>query len=47
MPQVLVHTAAYDERLIPGALAAGACGYVLKGDLAELIAAIRAAPQGR
>jgi two-component system, NarL family, response regulator LiaR len=47
MPQVLVHTAGYDERLIPQALAAGACGYVLKGELAELLAAIRAARQGR
>jgi DNA-binding NarL/FixJ family response regulator len=45
MPQVLVHTAAYDERLIPEALAAGACGYVFKGDMVELLGAIRAAPQ--
>ncbi|HEV2461184.1 MAG TPA: response regulator transcription factor [Ktedonobacterales bacterium] len=43
MPQVLVHTADYDERVIPKALAAGACGYVLKGELAELLAAIRTA----
>jgi DNA-binding NarL/FixJ family response regulator len=47
VPQVLVHTAAYDERLIPEALGAGACGYVVKGELAELLAAIRAARQGR
>lgn len=45
-PQVLVHTADYDERLISEALAAGACGYVLKqGEVAELLAAIRAASQ--
>jgi len=44
VPQVLVHTADFDERLIPEALAAGACGYVLKqGELAELLAAMRAA----
>ena len=42
-PQVLVHTAEYDERLIPEAIAAGACGYVLKGELAELLEAIRTA----
>lgn len=45
-PQVLIHTADYDEHLISGALAAGACGYVLKqGEVAELLAAIRAASQ--
>jgi DNA-binding NarL/FixJ family response regulator len=45
VPRVLVHTAVYDERLVPEALAAGAWGYVLKeGDLAQLVAAIRAAP---
>ena len=44
VPQVVVHTADYDTRLVPEALAAGAWGYVLKqGELAELIAAIRAA----
>ena len=44
MPQVVVHTAEYDARLVPEALAAGACGYVLKGGgLAGLVAAIRAA----
>jgi DNA-binding NarL/FixJ family response regulator len=44
LPQVLVLTAFYDEELIPEALAAGACGYVLKhGELEELFAAIRAA----
>ena len=43
VPKVLIHTAAYDERLIPEALAAGACGYVLKGDLTELLGAIRTA----
>jgi DNA-binding NarL/FixJ family response regulator len=47
VPTVLLHTATYDERLIPEALAAGACGYVLKGELAELVAAIRAAGQER
>jgi DNA-binding NarL/FixJ family response regulator len=41
---VLVLTAFYDERLIPEALAAGACGYVLKNvNTVELTAAIRAA----
>jgi DNA-binding NarL/FixJ family response regulator len=44
VPQVLVLTAFYDERLIPEALAAGAVGYVLKQvSTAELTAAIRAA----
>ena len=43
VPRVLAHTVDYDARLVPEALAAGACGYVLKGDLAELVAAIRAA----
>ena len=44
VPQVVVHTADYDARLVPEALAAGAWGYVPKqGELAELIAAIRAA----
>jgi DNA-binding NarL/FixJ family response regulator len=44
VPQVLVHTAEYDARLVPEALAAGACGYVLKrGEFAQLVAAIRAA----
>ena len=44
VPQVLVHTADYDERLIQEALAAGACGYVLKqGEVAEFLGAIRAA----
>ncbi len=44
VPQVLVYTAEYDERLIAETLAAGACGYVLKqGEVAELLAAIRAA----
>jgi two-component system, NarL family, response regulator LiaR len=47
VPQVLVHTADYDERIIPKALAAGACGYVLKGELAELVAAIRTAHAGQ
>jgi DNA-binding NarL/FixJ family response regulator len=43
-PQVLVYTAEYDARLIQEALAAGACGYVLKeGELTELLAALRAA----
>jgi two-component system, NarL family, response regulator LiaR len=42
-PKVLVHTADYDERLISEALAAGACGYLVKGELAELLAAIRTA----
>lgn len=43
VPQVLMHTADYDERLIPETLAAGACGYVLKqGEVAGLLAAIRA-----
>src|SRR5262249_29412229 len=40
VPQVVVHTAEYDARLVPEALAAGACGYVLKGGgLAGLVAA--------
>jgi DNA-binding NarL/FixJ family response regulator len=44
VPQVVVHTADYDARLVPEALAAGAWGYVLKqGQLPELVAAIRAA----
>jgi DNA-binding NarL/FixJ family response regulator len=43
VPKVLMHTAAYDECLIPEALAAGACGYVLKSDLTELLGAIRSA----
>jgi DNA-binding NarL/FixJ family response regulator len=44
LPQVLLHTAVYDERLVSEALAAGACGYVPKeGDLTPLVAAIRAA----
>jgi DNA-binding NarL/FixJ family response regulator len=44
VPQVVVHTADHDARLVPEALAAGAWGYVPKqGELAELIAAIRAA----
>jgi DNA-binding NarL/FixJ family response regulator len=44
VPQVLVLTAFYDEQLIPEALAAGACGYVLKeGESEEILAAIRAA----
>ena len=44
VPQVVVHTAEYDARLVPEALAAGAWGYVPKqGELADLIAAIRAA----
>jgi DNA-binding NarL/FixJ family response regulator len=44
VPRVLVLTAFYDERLIPEALAAGACGYVLKlSDIQEIVAAIRAA----
>lgn len=48
VPQVLMQTADYDERLIPEALAAGACGYVLKqGEVAELLAAIRAASARR
>jgi DNA-binding NarL/FixJ family response regulator len=47
VPQMLVHTADYDERLIPQALAAGACGYVLKGGIAELVAAIRNAHAGQ
>jgi two-component system, NarL family, response regulator LiaR len=42
-PKVLVHTADYDERLISEALAAGACGYLVKGELTELLAAIRTA----
>jgi DNA-binding NarL/FixJ family response regulator len=41
VPQVLVHTADYEGRLIPEALAAGACGYVLKSGLAEFVTAIR------
>ena len=44
VPQVLVYTAEYDERLIAETLTAGACGYVLKqGEIAELLAAIRVA----
>jgi DNA-binding NarL/FixJ family response regulator len=47
-PQVLVYTAEYDARPIQEALAAGACGYVLKqGDLTELLAALRAAHAGQ
>src|SRR5262249_52136093 len=43
-PHTLVYTAEYDEHLIAQTLAAGACGYVLKGgDLTELLEAIRAA----
>jgi NarL family two-component system response regulator LiaR len=43
IPQVLVLTAFYDEQLIPEAIAAGACGYLLKaGEIKELFAAIRA-----
>jgi DNA-binding NarL/FixJ family response regulator len=42
VPQVVVLTASYDERLISEALAAGASGYVLKGgSVDELIASIR------
>ena len=45
-PQVLVYTAEYDASRIQEALAAGACGYVLKqGELTELLAALRAAQQ--
>jgi DNA-binding NarL/FixJ family response regulator len=41
-PQVLAHTADYDVGRISEALAAGACGYVLKlGAIEELFAAIR------
>jgi DNA-binding NarL/FixJ family response regulator len=44
--QVLVYTAEYNAQLIGEALAAGACGYVLKqGELAELLVAIRAVQQ--
>jgi two-component system, NarL family, response regulator LiaR len=44
VPHVLVLTAAYDERLIPEALAAGASGYVVKGgSVEELVAAIQSA----
>jgi DNA-binding NarL/FixJ family response regulator len=44
VPQVLVYTAEYDERLIAETLAAGACGYVLKqGEFMELLEAIRVA----
>jgi two-component system, NarL family, response regulator LiaR len=44
VPHVLVLTAAYDERLIPEALAAGASGYVVKGgSVEELVAAIQCA----
>jgi DNA-binding NarL/FixJ family response regulator len=44
VPRVLVLTAAYDERLIPQALAAGASGYVIKGgSVDDLVAAIQAA----
>lgn len=44
LPQVLVHTADNDERLVGEAVAAGACGYVLKqGALEELFGAIRGA----
>jgi DNA-binding NarL/FixJ family response regulator len=47
-PEVLVLTAFYDERLIPEALAAGACGFLLKqGAIEDLLAAIRAARAGR
>jgi DNA-binding NarL/FixJ family response regulator len=47
-PQVLMLTAHYDEQLIPEAIAAGACGYLLKdGEIEELIAAIRAAHTGQ
>ncbi len=43
-PQVLLLTADYDEELIGEAIAAGACGYLLKqGVIETLIAAIRAA----
>lgn len=42
VPHVLVLTAAYDERLVPEALAAGASGYVLKGgSVEELVAAMQ------
>jgi DNA-binding NarL/FixJ family response regulator len=45
VPQVLVHTADYDGSCISEALAAGACGWVLKqGAIEELFAAIRATP---
>ena len=48
VPQVLVLTASYHERLIAEALAAGASGYVLKeGVMDQLVAAIRAARDGR
>jgi DNA-binding NarL/FixJ family response regulator len=41
---VLVPTAAYDERFIPEALAAGASGYVLKGGgVEERVVAIQSA----
>ena len=44
VPRVLVLTAAYDERLIPEALEAGASGYALKGgNVEELVAAIQSA----
>jgi DNA-binding NarL/FixJ family response regulator len=44
VPQVLVLTAFYDEQLIPEAVAAGACGYVLKqGEIERLFTSIRAA----
>jgi DNA-binding NarL/FixJ family response regulator len=37
VPQVLVLTAFYDEQLIPDAVAAGPCSYVLKqGEIEEL-----------
>ena len=42
-PKVLVHTADSDERPMSEALAAGACGYLVKGELSELLAAIRTA----
>ncbi len=48
IPQVLVLTASYDERLITEALEAGAAGYVLKqGRMEELLGAIQAVQAGR
>jgi DNA-binding NarL/FixJ family response regulator len=48
VPKLLVLTADADERHLKDALAAGACGYILKmARIDELLAAVRATRDGR